>query len=150
MSTHRHARSLLVALTLLSLGGAMGSASCGSLRFLVPHAVESQAPGVPPTRVVPSDVAGGDPTRGSNALRAYGCGACHVIPGVVGAQGQVGPPLTQWALRAYIAGNLPNIPPNLVRWIRDPQAIEPGTAMPSLGVSEAEARDMAAYLYTLR
>jgi cytochrome c len=62
----------------------------------------------------------------------------------------VGPPLTMFARRAYIAGQLPNEPDNLIRWIRDPQAVEPGTAMPSLGVEPAVARDMAAYLYTLR
>jgi cytochrome c len=62
----------------------------------------------------------------------------------------VGPPLTMFARRAYIAGQLSNEPNNLIRWIRDPQAVEPGTAMPNLGVAPAVARDMAAYLYTLR
>jgi cytochrome c1 len=62
----------------------------------------------------------------------------------------VGPPLTMFAHRAYIAGQLPNQPENLVRWIQDPQGVEPGTAMPDLGVTPAVARDMAAYLYTLR
>ncbi len=62
----------------------------------------------------------------------------------------VGPPLNQFALRAYIAGQLPNQPDNLMRWLQDPQQVEPGTAMPDLGVSPAVARDMAAYLYTLR
>jgi len=80
----------------------------------------------------------------------YGCGACHVIPGVTGATGMVGPPLDGWSRRVYIAGNLANTPENLVRWIRYPQAVEPGTAMPDLGVNEADARDIAAYLYSLR
>jgi cytochrome c len=62
----------------------------------------------------------------------------------------VGPPLTTFARRAYIAGQLPNQPENLIRWIQDPQAVEPGTAMPNLRVSPVVARDMAAYLYTLR
>jgi cytochrome c1 len=62
----------------------------------------------------------------------------------------VGPPLTQFGLRAYIAGQLPNQPDNLLRWLQDPQGVEPGTAMPNLGVGPAAARDMAAYLYTLR
>jgi cytochrome c1 len=60
--------------------------------------------------------------------------ACHVIPGVPGARGMVGPPLTMFARRAYIAGQLPNEPDNLLRWLQDPQAVEPGTAMPNLGV----------------
>ena len=95
-------------------------------------------------------VVGGDPERGRTSLDGFGCGACHVIPGVAGARGMVGPPLTMFAHRAYIAGQLPNQPQNLVRWIQDPQAVEPGTAMPDLGVTPAIARDMAAFLYTLR
>jgi cytochrome c len=62
----------------------------------------------------------------------------------------VGPPLTQFTHRAFIAGEVPNNGEFLVRWISVPQSIEPGTAMPNLGVSEAQARDIAAYLYTLR
>jgi cytochrome c1 len=52
--------------------------------------------------------------------------------------------------QTYIAGQLPNTPDNLVKWIEDPPAIEPKTAMPKLGLSEAQARDIASYLYTLR
>lgn len=95
-------------------------------------------------------VPGGDAERGASLLAAYGCGACHAIPGVRGADALVGPPLTGWAERRYIAGSLVNTPENLMRWIMTPQAIEPGTAMPDLGVDEAAARDMAAYLFTLR
>jgi cytochrome c len=95
-------------------------------------------------------VVGGDAERGRASLDGFGCGACHVIPGVRGARGMVGPPLNQFALRAYIAGQLPNQPDNLIRWLEDPPAVEPGTAMPNLGVGPATARDMAAYLYTLR
>jgi cytochrome c len=92
----------------------------------------------------------GDPTPGALLLSAHGCGSCHTIPGVSGANGTVGPPLTGYARRAYIAGKLPNQLDNLGRGIRDPQSIEPGTAMPNLPVNEAEARAMAAYLYTLQ
>jgi cytochrome c1 len=95
-------------------------------------------------------VPGGNPDRGKQQIVAYGCGACHVIPGVGQAQGLVGPPLNSFARRSYIAGEIPNSAANLVRWITVPQAIEPGTAMPNLGVSEGQARDIAAYLYTLR
>lgn len=94
-------------------------------------------------------VPGGDPARGQAFLAAYGCGACHTIPGVRGANGLVGPPLTSFGDRAYIAGRLTNEPQNLVRWISDPQAVDSQTAMPDVGVAEATARDMAAYLYTL-
>jgi cytochrome c len=95
-------------------------------------------------------VAGGDMKRGRAALDGFGCGTCHVIPGVKGAVGGVGPPLTRFADRAYIAGQLPNDPSNLIRWIQNPQGVEPGTAMPNLGVGPEVARDMAAYLYSLR
>lgn len=94
-------------------------------------------------------VPGGDPERGLLAMEKYGCGFCHYIPGVEGIQEIVAPPLTAWADRQYIAGELPNRAENLILWIMDPHAVEPGTAMPNLGVSEAEARDIAAYLYTL-
>jgi cytochrome c len=95
-------------------------------------------------------VYGGDPDAGASLIRGYGCGGCHTIPGITGADGTVGPPLTEFAYRSYIAGNLPNTPGNLVAWIVDPQAVEPGTAMPDLGVTEEQARHIAAYLYSLR
>lgn len=94
-------------------------------------------------------VPGGEPARGRALIDAYGCGSCHTVPGVPGANTMVGPPLTGWSARKYIAGNLLNEPGNLVRWVRDPQAVEPGTVMPDLGVSEKDARDIAAYLYSL-
>ena len=93
---------------------------------------------------------GGNAEAGRRAISLYGCGSCHVIPGIPGARGVVGPPLTDFGRRVYIVGSLPNMPDNLVRWLRDPPAIEPNTAMPDLGVSQREARDIAAYLYTLR
>ncbi|HEV8580441.1 MAG TPA: c-type cytochrome [Thermoanaerobaculia bacterium] len=93
---------------------------------------------------------GGNPARGKEIIPRYGCEACHSIPGVAGARGQVGPPLDGIASRTHLAGRLPNTPDNLMRWIRDPQGIQPGTAMPSLGVTERDGRDIAAYLYTLR
>ena len=95
------------------------------------------------------EVPGGDAARGQRAISAYGCGACHVVPGVAGARGLVGPPLTSFAYRAYVAGSLPNTPPNLVRFLQTPQAIRPGSAMPNLDVAESDARDIAAYLYSL-
>jgi len=93
---------------------------------------------------------GGDPERGATIARKYGCQACHTIPGVVGADGLVGPPLAGVASRSYLAGVLPNTPDNMVRWIRDPKGVDSLTAMPNTGVSESDARHIAAYLYTLR
>ena len=91
-----------------------------------------------------------DTERGRTAIRKYGCGSCHAIPGVGGAAGMVGPPLANIAQRVYIAGVLPNEPDNMIRWIENPQGIDPKTAMPYMGVTTRDARDIAAYLYTLR
>ena len=95
-------------------------------------------------------VEGGNARRGKQQIVAYGCGSCHVIPGITGANGMVGPPLTSWSQRRIIAGEVTNTPDNLVYWITVPQSIEPGVAMPNLGVSDGQARDIAAYLYTLK
>jgi cytochrome c len=132
--------ALQLAILSLTLVGAAGLAACGET-----VAVPALAGG----RAGAQEVPGGDARQGRQAMRTYGCGACHVIPGVTGATGQVGPPLNSFARRAYVAGNLPNTAPNLIRWIQTPQAVEPGTAMPNLGVGEADARDIAAYLSTL-
>lgn len=91
----------------------------------------------------------GDPERGAQLISSYGCATCHVVPGVRGADGLVGPPLDKIALRTYLAGEIPNSADNMQRWIRHPQSIEPGTAMPDLGVTQRDAADITAYLYTL-
>ena len=91
---------------------------------------------------------GGDPSRGEAMFIQYGCGSCHAMKDVRNATGTVGPPLDGVALRVIIGGHLANTPPNMERWIRDPQYVSPGTAMPNLGVSETDARDITAFLYT--
>ncbi len=96
------------------------------------------------------EVQDGDPERGLQVFEEYGCHTCHAIPGVQRADSYVGPPLDRYAQRAFVGGVAPNIPSNLIRWIQSPQALNPDSAMPSLGVTESDARDMAAYLYTLR
>ncbi|CAM5453156.1 c-type cytochrome [Eoetvoesiella caeni] len=98
----------------------------------------------------PADLAGADPGRGRRLIGDYGCVACHTVPGVSGPGSAVGPPLKNMALRAYIAGVLPNTPANLVRWLLDPAAVDPLTAMPDMGMSDEEAKNIAAYLLTLR
>ena len=93
---------------------------------------------------------GGSASQGRLTIVAYGCGKCHTIPGIHGTNGVVGPPLVALSRRTYIAGNFPNTPENLVHWVMNPQSMKPKTAMPELGLSEQQARDVAAYLYTLR
>jgi len=91
-----------------------------------------------------------DSDRGAKLIRSYGCGGCHEVPGVDGAEGVVGPSLQEFSRRVYVAGMVRNTPDNLMDWLKNPQAIVPGNAMPNLDVSERDARDMAAYLYTLQ
>ena len=100
------------------------------------------------TNIVP-EVTAADSDRGRTLIQSYGCGSCHEVPGVTGATGSVGPPLTKFARRVYVAGMLRNTPDNLTRWIMAPQEIVPGNAMPDMNVKDTEARDIAAYLYTL-
>lgn len=95
-------------------------------------------------------VAGGDARLGKRLIEQYQCGACHAIPGVAGAVSNAGPALDGFARRSYIAGGIPNLAEPLTRWLIDPPAMKPGTLMPNLKLSDAEARHMAAYLYTLR
>jgi cytochrome c len=92
----------------------------------------------------------GNPAAGRAALERYQCGACHSIPGIAGANGLVGPPLSEYGQRVYIAGKFPKEPALLAKWIQDAPALAPQTAMPNVGVTEADARDIAAYLYQLR
>lgn len=122
------ARTLLAAAALLGLLGASG---CDAAQ---------------PLWTIP----GADAQRGKALIEPYGCAGCHAVPGVARARGNVGPPLDRFAERIYIAGMLRNQPDNLVRWLRHPQSVVPGNAMPDTGLTEAQARDLAAFLYTLR
>ncbi len=84
--------------------------------------------------------------RGAVALREYGCGSCHRIPGIASADGIVGPPLVDMDRRVYVGRGLPNTARNMARWIRTPQQFAPGSAMPDMSVSEADAAAIAAWL----
>jgi cytochrome c2 len=92
---------------------------------------------------------GGSPGRGAQRLAVLGCAGCHEVPGVTGATGLTGPSLAEFGRRVFIAGRLRNTPENLMRWIRDPHSVDPHSAMPDVGATAADARDIAAYLYTL-
>ena len=101
-------------------------------------------------RLVVQELTRGEPDRAPPLLIRYGCAGCHTIPGVPGAIGQVGPALAGFATRVYIGGTAANRPNRLIEWLVDPPRLEPNSAMPATGISNAEARDVAAYLYTLR
>jgi cytochrome c2 len=92
----------------------------------------------------------GSPAHGADLIATKGCGACHMIPGIAGANGLVGPPLTLMGKRIFVAGLLRNTPKNLAAWVLDPQRYVPGNAMPSTGLTASEALDVAAYLETIR
>ena len=92
----------------------------------------------------------GDAARGRQVIAAYGCGVCHIIPGIRGARGTVGPSLERFGERNVIAGVVPNTPAWLIRWLDNPLEIAPRTMMPPTGFSAAELRDAAAFLMTLR
>ena len=91
-----------------------------------------------------------DAAAGAIWIGRSGCGSCHQIPGVSNADGMVGPPLVHFSQRTIIAGYLPNTRENLARWIQHPQQVAPGNAMPEAGLTERQAKDIAAYLYGLK
>jgi len=110
----------------------------------------SAACGTSAVRTTTYQVPGGNADRGKQLIASYGCGSCHTIPGVKRATALVGPPLIHFGRRGYIAGELPNGADNLERWIQNPKGVEPGTAMPDLGVTPQDAKDIAAYLLGLQ
>jgi cytochrome c len=92
-------------------------------------------------------ITGGNPMQGRQLIAHYGCGSCHTIPGIKGATATVGPPLQDLRKRVYLGGVLNNTPEELAKWIVNPRGYASETAMPAVGVDEAQARDIAAYLY---
>ncbi len=102
-----------------------------------------------PVTHLPAPVAVSDQTLadGRRLIASYGCGSCHYIPGIPGADARIGPPLDRFYERSYIAGQLPNTWGNLIQWIQEPQQLKPGTAMPDMGITPDQAFEIAAYLY---
>lgn len=92
----------------------------------------------------------GNASRGRGLIAKLECGACHTVPGVSGAVGKAAPPLMWMGRRTTVAGVLPNTPPNMIRWLKNPQAIVPGNAMPNADLTDSQARDIAAYLESLK
>jgi cytochrome c oxidase assembly factor CtaG/cytochrome c2 len=130
--------------------GATDAASRLLLVLLAAAAVMSSACNASDVRRQAETLTGGSTQRGKTAIAKYGCGGCHTIPGVERAQATVGPPLSAIATRHYLGGHLVNTPDNMMKWIQFPQQTDPGNAMPNMGVTDQDARDITAYLYTLR
>lgn len=121
----------------------------GALVGLVLAVAAACAPDTSARPQPPALVSAGNPSVGREVIIARGCGSCHRITGIPNADALVGPPLDSWSRRSFIAGTLTNNQDNLVRWLRDPQEIRPGSAMPDLDLSEEEVADIVAYLFTL-
>ncbi|MDO5629055.1 MAG: cytochrome c [Mobilicoccus sp.] len=102
----------------------------------------------PPTVTVPLTMPDGDPEAGRVKVAHYGCASCHAVPGVPSVADGVGPALHDLDTRLYLAGQIPHRPEELIRWIRTPQDMIPGSLMPNTPMSEQDARDIAAYLYS--
>ncbi len=123
-------------------------AGAGLTIVLAPYGFVSDVDDQLPQRAAFVTNTAGDASRGRAAILAYGCRACHAVPGLPTlADHGVGPPLTDFAERRYIAGVMPNRPANLVAWLQDPPAFAPLTAMPDMGIDRATALDIARYLY---
>lgn len=94
---------------------------------------------------------GGSVDRGRKLIEEkYGCTACHSIPEIKGPKGMVGPPLEHIASRQFIAGKVQNTPQNMMQWLQNPQSVDPQNAMPNLGITPADARDITAFLMSLK
>lgn len=123
-----------------------GAPFCGAVAILL--ALTACGPSTEERRWA-ANLTGGDPGRGKIAIQHYGCIACHTIDGMR-SQAVVGPPLTRMASRSYLAGNMKNNAPNMIHWIQKPREIHRDTAMPDVGVTASDARDIASYLYSYR
>lgn len=123
-----------------------GAPLAGIVALLLPLALCACQPRKP--YIVAVD--GGDARRGRVLLAQFQCGSCHNIPDVEAGRGNAAPSLAEFGLRSYVAGRWPNQPDNLVRWIAAPRSMDPATMMPDMGVSDEDARHMAAYLYSLK
>lgn len=140
LTPQAYAEETQTALLLASTPAARGTNSQGTPKVVSPD---------PANAVGNHATQSADIERGRQALYQYACSTCHTIPGITGSFPNVGPPLEGLASRRLIAGKLTNTPDNLVRWLRHPKQVKPLTAMPDMGVTEAHARDMAAFLATL-
>ncbi|MFD4838053.1 c-type cytochrome [Achromobacter sp. NPDC058515] len=114
--------------------------------LLVTCACGDGRPPLSPPALAAGKRAEADPARGARLIAERGCIACHIVSGVRGPASNVGPPLHKLWRQAYVAGVLPNTTDNLVRWLLDPPAINPRTAMPATGLQTADAEDIAAFL----
>jgi cytochrome c2 len=109
----------------------------------------SEAPAPAPAPAAPPPI--GDAAKGRQLAAQYGCNVCHVVPGVAGTQGSLAPSLAGVGARAKISNDVvANTPENLAKYIENPPALNPDTTMPAMGITTPEAKDIAAFLLTLK
>lgn len=97
-----------------------------------------------------ASVTGGDPQAGKQKIVVHDCHSCHVIPGIEGDARLLGPTLDHWSGRDTILDRWPNNSVNLEKWIRHSEQMLPGTTMRMMSVNEQDAKDIAAYLFSIR
>jgi cytochrome c1 len=134
---------------LVAVAACGGTAAQPTATAVKPGTTATKPAASPAASPAAKTVPGGTASAGPAAISKYGCGGCHTIPGVQGANGTTAPNLGGFANRAQIAGTVPNTPENLVKWIQDPPSVKSDTRMPKLNVTEQDSKDIAAYLYTL-
>jgi cytochrome c len=139
-----------VSLVLSACGGGGGQPT--TLPTQPPAATKAAATAAPATGAPTTGAAAaGDPAAGKQAIAKYGCGRCHTIPGIDGANGTIGPNLAGFAKLSVIAGtSVSNTPENDVKWVMNPPSVKPGTQMPVLGVTQTDAENITAFLRTLQ
>jgi cytochrome c oxidase subunit II len=87
---------------------------------------------------------------GKRVFETTACINCHTVRGTA-ANGRFGPDLTHLMSRATIAsGAAENTPENLRLWLKDPDAIKPGSLMPAMKLSEVDLDALVRYMQSLR
>jgi cytochrome c oxidase subunit 2 len=91
----------------------------------------------------------GEAVQGKEIFARSACVGCHTIRGV--SAGVIGPDLSHFGGRALFgAGLWPTTPEHVEAWLKDPPALKPAAKMPNLGLGDAEAKALTAYLLGLK
>jgi cytochrome c1 len=135
--------SVIAAAVLVSMNPSFASGKAGGTPNQLGAAAGAAGAGLEP---------GSPAFEGAQIIATKQCVSCHTIPGVPNATGTVGPNLAGVASRSKIAGGAVNNtgPDDLRKWISDPAALKPGTAMPKVPLTDNELTAIVAFLETLK
>ncbi len=143
-----HHRSLVL-FGLLSVAIALAGGACASEPGRVRAVTPTPAGDPPRVRLTPAPNVAGDPESGRRLFATTGCAGCHTLASLSNATGVSGPVLANVVLRPTLAGEaIPMTPETMTRWLLDPSALKPGTPMPNVGLTDPQARDITAFLYS--